>query len=1107
MSKLSTLVLLLFVACLLVLCHLLAPVWFSRPANAWIAQAAIILVGLLIGRFHFLPSLLLWFRPTNREQGAAERIFGPLCDRVRHTPALYRHLPWVLVTGTSAQVDTLMPGLITERWQVGLRGIFLWCGEPGDIAEADIRWLRRRQGRQVIRAVAWVTDPAAGDTANNEVHQTLWRQLKTLARWLGWRPPVYAVALCDDAHDQFDRPRQSAGVCWAPRSPVDMTEQLTLLASALVPPGMIQIQQERRWSWLLQRAQDLRNGVLKPLAQALQPLIHPQSGILFSGLFLLPVATPGQHSGYRSVALPGGWYELLRQAGMYSGQRDRLIVRDWLLRGVMMLGGIWCVGMLLSAFWNARLVRDNTALLSRHPATGDTRGQYRQQSELQRRIDMLLWRSREHSPPEYRFGLSMNDRELNRLLPVWQQQNQRLMLSPVMQQLTTRLRQYTALPPGSAERRSQSADTYNCLKAYLMLTQPQKAEPAFLVQTLKPLWRVPDPTMSPGEWAVMSADTLRFWSHELPRHQDWQQKSDDVLVADVRSQLRRQKGQSNSERALYQSVLQQAEKRQSAAALTIKDLAGDEADQTLFYTRATLPGIFTREAWEQDVRGIIANVAAARQTTGDWVLDEKNVTEALSEEDLRDHLTRRYFRDYAGAWLDFLNSIRWQHPRTLSDSLEQLHSLGDIQRSPLPSLGKVLRWQAGVGQEGQTMGESLISSAKQLVSGNNKSPVIQRAAQRVMKKNDSKPAAVVMQTFAPLLAIFPAEDDQKSAPAPAGGLTLQDYMLQITQVRLQLQQIITSADPQGGVLSLVQATLSDPNSPLAVTRQRSSLLAASLGENWSGFAATVFTQPLAQFWRGALAPAQRAVNDAWRDQVLNGWHREFVGRYPFADTPADASPSQLAHYIAPQSGVVDQFISSELRGLLEKQGDRWVQVPASEQYMTFNPAFLNAINRLSRTGQEAFAGGEPGLRFELQIRPQRHIEETDLQLDDTALKYFNQQAEWQSFTWPDIKATHPQAVLSYIPLKEDDSEGLPPVKVLAFEGPWALLRLLGEADRKQIDNSRWLISWKTNRGHPVSLLMRTASDDGPLDLLKLRGFTLPETVFSPHTAEGGDEDE
>ena len=132
----------------------------------------------------------------------------------------------------------------------------------------------------------------------------------------------------------------------------------------------------------------------------------------------------------------------------------------------------------------------------------------------------------------------------------------------------------------------------------------------------------------------------------------------------------------------------------------------------------------------------------------------------------------------------------------------------------------------------------------------------------------------------------------------------------------------------------------------------------------------------------------------------------------------------------------------------------------------------------------------------------RNVVETDLQIDSAMMKYFNQQAEWQTFTWPDKQSAQPQAVLSY---SRNQGENIGPVRT-AFQadGPWALLRLLEKAQREKTDSGRWRLSWPAEDGVGLSLNLRAQRYNGPLDLLKLRRFKLPEQVFIQD--DGGNDD-
>lgn len=82
------------------------------------------------------------------------------------------------------------------------------------------------------------------------------------------------------------------------------------------------------------------------------------------------------------------------------------------------------------------------------------------------------------------------------------------------------------------------------------------------------------------------------------------------------------------------------------------------------------------------------------------------------------------------------------------------------------------------------------------------------------------------------------------------------------------------------------------------------------------------------------------------------------------------------------------------------------------QGLTFNPAFLEAINQLSTLSDILFTDGSQGMGFELQGVATPGIVETQLTLDGQNLHYFNQLAEWKSFRWPGT-INKPGAMLSW----------------------------------------------------------------------------------------------
>uniref|UniRef100_UPI00286FA319 ImcF-related family protein n=1 Tax=Buttiauxella brennerae TaxID=82988 RepID=UPI00286FA319 len=1023
-------------------------------------------------------------------------------------------LPWLVVTGEAAVVEKLLPGLTTERWQQSNAAMLLWCGEATALSDEDFACLRRMKGRRAVAALLWASDSLPFDDElalafpvsstlqrpDADVHDRVYRQFQRVVKVLSWRPPVYALCLREPTQEEGERPTQAVGVCWQPGNVVDITQQFKEAAPALIQQGMAQLGQDLRWNWLLQLAHDMASAPGQRLASAFQGWLRKHAPLLLSGIYFLPPAGFSQHRQNNACSLPLAWSALTDRRGFPPGQRDHYTLADQCQMALCLLVGMWLVAMGVSAVRNKQLIDESGALrqavvaVSKQPTAFSLVQQLDRQAALQQQIDQLAWRKMNAVPWSLRFGLSQNNTLLAALWPVWQQHNQHLMLEPLQAQLKQQLQAFVDLPPDSPQRRSAAKSAYQQLKAWLMLAEPERVDAAFLQQVLPPLWSPPaGSTIRPGEWAAQTQQMLAFYVQQLPLHPAWRIPLDDALVAEVRSILRRQQGIQNSETTLYQQVLLGVAKRYPE--VTLDTLLGDSAGGPLFSTDDTLPGFFTRQAWEGEIRSAIEKAASARTITSDWVLDASQSASApppvLSKEALQARLTERYFDDYSAAWLGFLNSIQWLPSESLSTSIDQLTLLGDARQSPLLALGKVLRYQAGAGQEDEALGDSLIKSAQKLVA----TPALAGSEAHTRRA----PGQVLADTFAPLLAILPPDKSETSAVG-ANALALNTYLLHVSQVRLQLQQIAGAADPQAMTQGLMKAVFSGNNTTLSQSRQYAQLLAAGLGAEWGGFASAVLVEPMEQAWRGVLQPAQSGLNSAWQNSVQVPWAQEFAGRYPFANTQSEVSFSSLAHYLTPGSGVIDQFVTTQLAGLLEKQGDSWVPNPLNSQGVTFNPAFLDALNQLSLIGRQVFASGQAAMNFDIQIRSAAHIAQTDFQLDDAVIKYFNQMPGWQTFHWPDVGSSQPQMVLSYSAVSAAGDSAQPLDVAFQANGNWALLRLLEKADSEQLDSSRWRLTLKTPTREMLNLILRSQSGAGPLDLLKLRRFKLPAQIFLPHSA-------
>ncbi|MBT1882608.1 type VI secretion protein VasK [Enterobacter mori] len=1004
----------------------------------------------------------------------------------------------LLITGDEAAIEQLVPGLQQQQWLEGNRTVLIYGGslapEPDREKYTALRKLRR--GRPLDGIIRVLPESL---NLTPQISDSDLRGLEKISELLRYSAPVWLWQLCDSKWSQGTRPEQAVGASFPPRAKEgDIIRQLELMLPALRAQGMSQVAEDNSHDFLLRLGRHLKDGAIARWAQQLQPWLSasqqrvPLRGLMFSLRENQPAGTsagtayaekyiPG--SQRHALTLPATWQGIVDDCTRVRGRRVGMAWERTLAWTLMAIIGVWGAGTLLSFMVNRQQivsVAEQAHALVEHPSVSDY--QLTALHELRNDTGRLLHNVQEGTPWYQRFGLDHNQQLLDALLPWYGVANNRLIRDPANQALTQKLSALANSAPNSDQRAQLAKPGYDQLKALLMMARPDKVDGAFYAQTLKAV----QPTrmgISTGLWQSLAPDLWAFYITELPKQPQWKITPDAQLVSQSRQLLLQQIGRRNAESTLYENMLKSV--RRNFADISLEDMTSGTDARRLFTTEEVVPGMFTRQAWEGGIQQAIEKAANSRRDEIDWVLSDsrKAVSADLSPEALKARLTERYFIDFAGSWLNFLNSLHWNPTNNIADVTDQLTLMSDVRQSPLIALMNTLAWQGQTGQQSEGLSDSLIKSAKDLVGGKDK-PAIDQSA--------SGPQGPLDDTFGPLLQLL-GKNKGNNVMSADNSLSLQTYLTRITRVRLRLQQVAGASDPQEMMQTLAQTVFQGKSVDLTDTQQYGSLISASLGEEWSGFGSTMFVQPLTQAWETVLQPSAASLNDKWSRSVVANWHTAFDGRFPFAVSKSDASLPMLAEFVRKDSGRIERFLTTELGGVLHREGSQWVPDKVNSQGLSFNPAFLRAINQLSQLSDILFTDGSQGITFELQARPVPQLVETQLTVDGQKLHYFNQMADWQSFRWPG-ETYKPGTMLTWTTVNAG-------ARLFGdYSGTWGFIRWLDLSKRQQLDRSQWMMSFTAPDGRTLQWVLRSQLGSGPLALLALRDFTLPDQIFSVDSA-------
>lgn len=637
---------------------------------------------------------------------------------------------------------------------------------------------------------------------------------------------------------------------------------------------------------------------------------------------------------------------------------------------------------------------------------------------------------------------------------------------------------------------SQLESGYNALKAYLMLKDKERMEVAHLSDQIPKYWR---PWLESNKGKGNSDEINRlaerivaFYVSQIGEDDLPLIENNEEVVGASREVLRGAFRQLSAVERVYNEL--KARANTQFAPMTVGRILNSR-DLDLVAGSSTLPGSFTREAWDKYFRVAIADASKGSIKGDDWVLATSSLENLSKDGDFernRQALEALYKAEYANEWKKFLQGVAIQDFGSLDNAARALGKLSDPQNSALKLILAKAAYETSWDNPSQlsksieSAKNTVIERTEKLVLGNG-SPAVGVADKRLGE---------VGGKFALIAAL--------ATPGEGGRMPLSAYLDMLVKLQGKLAQIAANPEPGLPARQLMQATLSASGSEFAeALAMIDGTFLGSVPDENREIVRPLLVRPLIQAYATLIPHVEQDINRLWQAEVMSSW-RNLAGKYPFADSSNEASMAEIAKFLKPVEGTLPRFVEKNLNGLVTKRGNQLIPRTWANLGVAFTPAFLSGVAGLTAAGDTVLQEGE-GAKFELQPIPTPGLSEILIEIDGQLLRYRNGPQPWTSFSWPNTSGSGVEGAR----IQTVSFAGVS-TSVANFSGRLGLMRLLNQARVDAQSGGAAVLEWRLKPaseaggsesvGDTVRFNFRAVSGANPMSLSGFRRQALPEKI-------------
>ena len=644
---------------------------------------------------------------------------------------------------------------------------------------------------------------------------------------------------------------------------------------------------------------------------------------------------------------------------------------------------------------------------------------------LGRRLDELRRNEADGPPWSMGLGFYQGERLLPRVEQVYTKRMHQAFVLPTGQEVEATLIDIANAPDSSAGG-AASAD-FDLLKTYLMVTDPKRLDIPFAIPVLLVQWKKrlhPDVAQHQD---VLMDNARRFLALLKEGKTRWLPR-DKEIVRNVRRTLI---GRDTQFRTLVAGV--------NVRPFTIQDAFGRV--QTIIEGKESVPGVYTRTAWNEYIRKRLAKRMVTGTKSDAWVLGDKEGKDAAAQ------LKERYYERYIVAWRRFLRGLSVSPAGTPEEALQLLEKLTE----PPPLYSELFKSISYHTHLPLTSAKDIkkLKNASRLLKGRTRSYLLKAERLGLDKAVPKGKPSKVELAFQPIHELVSDTSSVDGRPRVSG---LSQYIGQLETVRTRLARELQGAAPAADAGGSMDQVVEEAR---RVTRG----VLASLPGDLRRVIGPMLNAPLDSAMGGATQAENRRASGGVENDLCPDFISHLGSRYPFAPKKKDeALMQEVVAFFAPGEGKVWTHFDANLKGSLVRKGSGFQPAPGKN----IPAGVVTFFNRARRVTEALFPLGSKQPRLRFQVRPQMSVQdpgasyqvsEIILEVEGKSKTYRNGPPEQWNMVWTGKNERSMLLVRGAGGLYEK----------IAFTGAWGLRRLVKRGSvRKR--GSWYRVEWRLKGG-------------------------------------------